>query len=75
MSYLHNALSKYQCGYRNGFTAHHGMLYSIEKSKLISNGKEAFTTVMSDFLKIFDCISHELQLANLKVPMASMKYH
>lgn len=41
---------------------------------LIFNGKEVFTTIMLDLLKIFDCISRELQLANLKVPMALRKY-
>ena len=61
--YLNKIFSKYQCGFRKGFSAQHCLIAMIEKwrQSLDSGGQAA--AVLTDLLKAFDCIDHELLIA------------
>ena len=58
-------LSKYQCGFRKGFSTQHCLLAMIEKLRksLVSGGTSA--ALFTDLSKAFDCLSHGLLIAKL----------
>ena len=63
--FFDNILSKYQCGFRKGFSAQHCLLRLIETwRKYIDSGKVA-GALLTDLSKAFDCISHDLLIAKL----------
>ena len=58
--------SKYQCGFRKGFSTQQCLLAMLEKWKRsIDNGK-SFGALLTDLSKAFDCLDHELLIAKLK---------
>ena len=60
-------LSKYQCGFRRGFSAQNCLLAMLEKwTSSVDKGK-AFGVLLTDLSKAFDCLSHELIIAKLNV--------
>ena len=57
--------SKYQCGFRKGFSTQQCLLAMLEKWKRsIDNGK-SFGALLTDLSKAFDCLDHELLIAKL----------
>ena len=66
LEYFEQFLSKYQCGFRKGFSVH-----NIVCSQCLRNGnqlsitKKVFGALLTDLLKAFDCLSHDLLIANL----------
>ena len=57
--------SKYQCGFRKGFSTQQCLLAMLEKWKrAIDNGK-CFGALLTDLSKAFDCLEHELLIAKL----------
>ena len=61
--FFENILSKYQCGFRKGFSTQHCLLAMLEKWKRsVGNGK-AFGALLTDLSKAFDCLDHELLIA------------
>ena len=58
-------LSKYQCGFRTGFSAQNCLLAMLEKWKSSVDKEKAFGVILTDLLKAFDCLSHELIIAKL----------
>ena len=64
-AYFDDILSKFQCGFRKGYSAQHCLLYMIEKIRKIRNSKGVFAAVLTDLSKDFDCISHDPLLAKL----------
>ena len=63
--YLNKFFSKYQCGFRKGFSVHHCLIATVEKwsQSLDSGGQVA--PVLTDLSKVFVCIDHELLIAKL----------
>ena len=48
--------SKYQRGFRRGFSAQNRLLAILEKQKSSVNKEKAFGTLLTDVLKVFDCL-------------------
>ena len=64
-TYFDNLLSKYQCGFRQGFNAQYCLVSMIEKWKESVDSGGAFGALMTDLSKAFDCLHHELLIAKL----------
>ena len=64
-NYIESFLSKYQCGFRKGYSVQHCFLFMLEKWKrAIDNGK-VFGILSTNLSKAFDYLSHELLLVKL----------
>ena len=58
-------LSKYECGFSEGYNAQHWLLAMIEKwEKAVDNGK-VFGALLKDLSKACDCLPHDLIIAKL----------
>ena len=64
--YFDSILSKFQCGFRKGFSAQHCLLVMIEKFRKARDQKGVFAAVLTDLSKAFDCIPHNLLIAKLQ---------
>ena len=60
-----NIFSKYQCGFRKGFSTQHALLVMIEKMKIDRDDKQFCAAILTDLSKAFDCICHDLLIAKL----------
>ena len=60
-----SVFSKYQCGFRKGFSAQHCLVSMLEKWKSATDNKKSFEAVLTDLSKAFDCLSHDLLIAKL----------
>ena len=58
-------LSKYQCGFRKGYSTQHCLLAILEKWKSAVDKGKSFGALLTDLSKAFDCLPHELLLAKL----------
>ena len=58
-------LWKFQCGFRQGFSAKNCLLVMVEKMKKIRENKGVFAAVLADLSKAFNCIPHSLLIAKL----------
>ena len=63
--YFEPILSKFQCGFRKGYSAQHCLLAMLEKWKLAVDNKRSFGALLTDLSKAFDCLPHDLLLAKL----------
>ena len=63
--YFEEILSKFQCGFRKGFSTQHCLLLMLEKWKRAVDNNKVFGALLTDLSKAFDCISHDLLIANL----------
>ena len=58
-------LSKYQCGFRKGFSAQHCLLAMFERKRKQRNKGKVFGVLLTDLSKAFDYLPHELIIAKL----------
>ena len=58
-------LSKFQCGFRKGFSTQHCLLLMLEKWKHAVDNKNVSGALLTDLSKAFDCICHDLLIAKL----------
>ena len=63
--FFENILSKFQCGFRKGFSAQDCLLVMIEKWKRVLGNGGICGALLTDLSKAFDCIPHDLLLAKL----------
>ena len=64
-NFMDTFLSKYQCGFRKGYSTQYCLLAMLEKWKSAVDKQKYFGALLTDLSKAFDCISHELLLAKL----------
>ena len=64
-SFMLEFLSKYQCGFRKGYSTQYCLLTMLEKWKSAGNKGTSFGALLTDLPKAFDCLSHELLFAKL----------
>ena len=63
--FIENRLSKYQCGFRKGYSAQHCLILMIEKWKKAMDRRNCAGALMSDLSKAFDCLNFDLMIAKL----------
>ena len=71
--FFENIFSKFQCGFRKGFSVHHCLVAMLEKWKNAIDNKKYFGALVTDFSKAFDCLSHDLLIAKLNAYGFSIK--
>ena len=63
--YFETRFSKFQCGFRKGYSAQHCLLAMTEKWKTAVDNGGVFTALLTDLSKAFDCIPHDLIIVKL----------
>ena len=63
--FFENIFSKYQCGFRKGFSTQQCLLAMLEKWKRSVDNSKMFGALLTDLSKAFDCLDHELVIAKL----------
>ena len=58
--YFETILSKFQCGFRKGFSAKYCLLAMSRKWKSAVDNKRYFGALLIDLSKAFNCLSHDL---------------
>ena len=59
-------LSKFQCGFRKGFSTHDCLLAMVENSKNALDQENKYGALLTDLSKAFDCLPHDLIVAKLQ---------
>ena len=62
-NYMDQFPSKFQCGFRKGYSTQYCLLSMFEKWKSAVDKGKSFGALLTDLSKAFDCLSHELLLA------------
>ena len=60
-----NAISKYHCGFRKGFSIQHVFPVMIEKLKISSDSQKFCAAIFTSLSKAFDCICRDLLISKL----------
>ena len=63
--FFRNILSKYQTGFRKGFSAQHCLIAMIEKFRKCLDHDGDYVALLTDLSKAFDCLPHDLLIAKL----------
>ena len=63
--FMENAFSKFQCGFRKGYSTQQCLIALIEKWKYATDKGKSFGALLTDLSKTFDCLPHELLIAKL----------
>ena len=63
--YFDQILSKYQCGFRQGYNTQHCILMMVEKWKEALDKGGLGGALLTDLSKPLDCIKHDLWIAKL----------
>ena len=63
--FMDQYFSKFQCGFRKGYSVQHSLVAMIEKWKSANDKGKSFGALLTDLSKAFDCLPHELTIAKL----------
>ena len=75
-AFFEEIFSKFQCGFRKGYSTQHCLLMMLESWKEAVDKNQAFGALMTDLSKAFDCLSHDLLIAKLHaygIDLSSLK--
>ena len=64
-NHFDNILSKFQCGFRKGYSPQHCLLLMIDKWKKAVDNHKVFGEVLTDLSKAIDCVCHDWLIAKL----------
>ena len=64
-AFFEEIFSKFQCGFRKGYSTQHCPLMMLESWKELVDKNKAFGELMTDLSQGFDCLSHDLLIAKL----------
>ena len=62
--FFDNIFSKYQCGFRKGYSAQHCLLVMIEKWKKVVDNEGALGSLLTTYLKLLIAFRMTLSLLN-----------
>ena len=65
MKVFDKILSKYRSGFRKDFYAQHCLINLLENWRQFPDQGLVFGALLTDLLKVFDCLSEELLVAKL----------
>ena len=63
--YFEIVLSKFQCGFREGYSTQDYLLAMVENCKKALDQGNEYGTLLTDLSKAFDCLPHDLIVATL----------
>ena len=66
--------SKYQCGFRKGFSAQRCLVSLVEKWKSATDNKKSCGVFLTDLRKALDCLSMIAKLNGYGFSMAALRY-
>ena len=64
--YFDQVFSKFQCGFRKGFSTQNCLLYMIEIWKESLDQRSHYGALLTDLSKAFDCIMHDLLISKFQ---------
>ena len=64
--YFDQIFSKFQSGFRKGFSTQNCLLHMVENWKESLDQRGHYGALLTDLLKAFDCIMHDLIIAKLQ---------
>ena len=64
--YFGQTFSKFQCGFRKGFSTQSCLLFMVENWKESLDQGGHYGALLTDLSKVFDCIMHGLLIAKLR---------
>ena len=64
-TFTNKYISKFQCGFRKGYSTQQCLLTLIKNSKSAFDNGKSFGALLTDLSKAFDCLPYELLLAKL----------
>ena len=62
--FMEHFFSKFQCGFRKGYSTQQCLIALKKNGNLTGKGK-SFGALLTDLSKVFDCLPHELLIAKL----------
>ena len=63
--YFETVLSKFQCGFRKGYSTQDCLLAMVENCKKALDQGNEYGALLTDLSKAFDCLPHDLIVAKL----------
>ena len=63
--YFETVLSKFQCGFRKGYSTQDCLLATVENCKKALDQGNEYGALLTDISKAFDCLPHDLIVVKL----------
>ena len=73
LEYFETVLSKFQCGFRKGYSTQDCLLAMVENCKKALDQGNEYGALLTDLSKAFDCLLHDLIVAKLGFSTESLK--